>query len=152
MRIHGDDRSVAVTHGRFGRALQVEIDGQLQALPGHGGFPAQHAHLPPVAIHDDVLRAVLPAQKLIVGLLDSRFAHHIAGLVVGIARVVQHVVAHFADVADQVGGEAVAGIKPPLLVDCLQFGKLVAMRLDELLLIRSDVLLERNRLILGRGA
>ncbi len=83
-------------------------------------------------------------------MLDTRFTHHIARLVVSEARVVQHVVAHLADVTDQVGGKAIAGIQPPLFVDGFQLRQLVAVGLDKLHLVRSDVLLERNRLILGR--
>ena len=48
------------------------------------------------------------------------------------------------------GGEAVAGVEAALLVEGLQLGKLVAVGGDEGLLVRGDVLLERDGLVLGR--
>ena len=94
----------------------------------------QIADLAAVAVDDHVAGAVLAAQQLVVGLLDACLAHHVAGLIGGIARVVQHVFADLADVADQVRGKAVARIEPALLVDGFQLGQLVAVRLDEGLL------------------
>ena len=96
----------------------------------------QVAHFAPVAVDDYVARAILPAQQLVVGFFDAGLAHHIAGLVGGIARIVQIVFAHFAHVADQVRRKTVARIEPPLLVDGLQLGQLIAVRLDKGLLRR----------------
>jgi len=104
-----------------------------------------------MAVHNHVAGAVLAAQQLVVGLLDSRLAHHVAGLVGRIALLVKIVLAHLAHVPDQVGGEAIPGIKPPLLVDGLQLRQLIAMRLDKCLLVGGDVLLDGNGLVTGRG-
>jgi hypothetical protein len=46
-----------------------------------------------------------------------------------------------------VGGEAVAGIEATLFVEGLELGELVAVGGDESLLVRGDVLLERDGLI-----
>ena len=51
-----------------------------------------------------------------------------------------------ADVADDVGGEAVAGVEPALLFEGFELGQLVAMGFDEGLLVGGDVLLERDGL------
>jgi hypothetical protein len=50
-----------------------------------------------------------------------------------------------------VGGEAVAGIEAALLVEGFELGQLVAVGLDEGLLVGGDVLLQRDGLVLGRG-
>ena len=113
----------------------------LSPWPGTAGSRAQDAHFPAVAVDDNVLRAVLAAQQLIVGLFHTRFTDHIARLVIGVARVVQHIVAHLAHVADQVGGKSVAGIKAALFIDGFQLRQLVAVRLDEFHFIGRDVLL-----------
>jgi hypothetical protein len=51
-----------------------------------------------------------------------------------------------------VGGKAVAGIEPALLVDGLQLGQFVAVGLDEGLLVGGNVLLDGDGLVAGRGA
>ncbi len=93
-----------------------------------------------------------PRKQLVVGLLDAGLAHHVAWLVGGIARVVQHVFAHFAHIADQVRCKAVARIEPALLVDGFQLRQLVAVRLNEGLLVRRDFLLDGDGLIARGGA
>ena len=122
-----------------------------RSWPGMACWVPQVAHLAAVAVHDHIAGAVLAAQQLVVGLLDARLAHHVARLVDGIARIVQILFAHLAHVADQVGGKAVAGIEPALLVDGFQLGQLVAVGLDEGLLVGGDVLLDGDGLVAGRG-
>ncbi len=150
--IHGDDGAVAVAQQLLGFALQVEIDGELQVLSRSGVLRAQDAHLAAVAVHDYVARAVYAAQELVVGLLHAVLAHHVAGLIGGVARLIQVIFAHLAHVADQVRGESVSRIKPALLVDGLELGQLVAVRLDEGLLVRGNIFFDRDGLVAGRGA
>ena len=138
--------------GQFGGALQIVVDGQAQVLAGLGVLNAQVAHLATVAVHNHIPRPVLPAQQLVISLFDARLAHHVAGLVIREARIVQIVLAHLAHVADQVSGKAVARIKPPLLVDRVQLRQLVAMGLNKRLLVGGNVLLDGNRLVARRGA
>src|SRR6185437_216930 len=57
--------------------------------------------------------------------------------------------ADLADVADQVRRESVLGIQPTLLVNGLQLRHLVGVRRNKFLLVRRNVLLQRNRLVLG---
>ncbi len=144
-RIHGDNRAVAIAKCQLGRALDVDVDGQLQALAAGRRLLAQSPHLAAVAVHDHVARAVL--------------AHAASGRTSAphpicrprrpacnrrSCRVVEHVFAHLADVANQVGGKAVPGIETPLLVNRFQLRQLVAMCLDKRLLVRGDVLLQRQ--------
>jgi len=150
-RVHGHHRAAAVSQGKFRRALNVDVDGQLQILPWNGVLGAQVAHLAAVAVHDHIAGTVLPAQQIVVGLLHARLAHHVARLVGGIARIVQILLAHLAHIADQVRRKAVPRVKPPLHVNGFQLGQLVAVRLDEGLLVGADVLLDGNRLVMGCG-
>src|SRR6202011_4467072 len=74
----------------------------------------------------------------------------VAGRVEGVAVVVgEHLLGDLADVADEVGGEAVTGGETALLGGGFWFGKLVAVGGDEGLLVGGDVLLEGNGLVLG---
>ena len=100
-----------------------------------------------MAVYNYVPRTVLPAQNRIVCLFNTAFANYIAGLVIGKARVVQVFFAYLAHVPDQVRCEAVAGIKPALLINRLQLRQFVAMRLDESLLVCGDVLFDRDGLV-----
>jgi len=80
---------------------------------GNGVLGSKEAHLAAVAVDDHVAGAVLAAQQLVVSLLDTGLAHHVARLVGRITRLVQILFAHLAHVADEVGGKAVAWIEPP---------------------------------------
>ncbi len=123
-----------------------------RSWPGTACWVLQVAHLAAVAVDNHVAGAVLAAQQLVVGLLDAGLAHHVARLVGRIARLIQVFFAHLAHVTDEVGGKAVAGIQPPLFVDGLQLGQLVAMSLDERLLVGGYVQLDGEGLVAGRGA
>ncbi len=150
MGIHGDDRAVLALHGLFGGHLDVEVDGELEVLAWDGEFLAEVAEFFAVAVDDDVATAVGAAKECVVGRLDAGTADDVAGRVEGVAVVVgEHLLGDFADVADEVGGETVAGIEAALLVESFKFGKLVAMGGDEGLLVGGDVLLERDGLVLG---
>src|ERR1019366_8568471 len=112
---------------------------------------AEVADFATVAIDDDVARAILPAQQLIVHFLDAAFADYVARFIGCVARLVQVFFAYLADIPDDVRCKAVARIKSTFALDCLQFRKLVAMRLNEGLFIRGYVRLDGNGLITGRG-
>ncbi len=60
---------------------------------------------------------------------DSRLPHHIAGAVEVKLRLVEHVFADFADIADQVGHKAIARIETAMRRDRVQLRQLIAMRL-----------------------
>ena len=108
------------------------------------------AELLAVAVDDDVAAAVRAAEERVVGRLDAGVADDIAGRVEGVAVVVgEHLLGDLADVADEVGGEAVAGIEAALLVEGFELGELVAVGGDEGLLVGCDVLLQRDGLVLG---
>ena len=92
-----------------------------------------------MAVNNHVAGAVLASQQLIVGLLDTGLADHIAGRVGRVARVVEHLLANLAHVADEVGGKAVAGIEASLFVDGLQLGQFIAVGFDKGLLIGGNV-------------
>ncbi len=93
-----------------------------------------------------------PRRIAVIGGFHAGSAHHVAGLIDGVARIVEHLLAHLAHVADQVRREAVARIKAALLLHRVQLGQLVLVRLDELLFVRRDVLLQRQRLVFWGGA
>ena len=151
-RIHGDDGAVGVAESELGGALQIVVDGEFQVLAGDGVLGAEIADFATMAVDDLVARAVLPAEKLVVGFFDAGFADDVAGLVGGVARQVQIFFTDFADIADEVSGKAIARIEAALLVDGLEFGQFVAVGFDEGLLVGGDVLLDGDGLVAGRGA
>ena len=136
--------------GLFGGHLDVEVDGEAEVFAGDGEFLAEVAELFAVAVDDDVAAAVGAAEERVVGGLDAGAADDVAGRVEGVAVIVgEHLLGDLADVADEVGGEAVAGVEAALLVEGLELGKLVAVGGDEGLLVGGDVLLEGDGLVLG---
>ncbi len=152
VRIQRDDGAVLAVERLLGGHLEVEVDGEPEVLAGDGERLALLADLLAVRVDDDVAGAVGTAQERVVGGLDAGLADDIAGRVAGIAVIVgEHLLGHLADVADEVGGETVAGVEAALLVAGFELGQLVAVRLDEGLLVGGDVLLERDGLVLGRG-
>jgi hypothetical protein len=103
-----------------------------------------------VAVDDDVAAAIHAAKEGIVGGFNAGAADDVAGRVESVAVVIgEHLLGDFADVADEVSGEAVAGVEATLIVKGFEFGELVSVGGDESLLIGGDVLLERNGLVLG---
>src|SRR6185437_13306164 len=135
-------------HRLFGDALEVEVDGEAQVMARRSKLLAFYADLLPVAVDDDVARAIDAAQPPVIGLFHARLAHHVTGLKVVIAAALEVLLRDLADIPDQVRREAIARVKPALLVHGHQLGQLIAMRLNESLLIGSDVLLERDLLVL----
>ena len=123
-----------------------------EALARLRGLGADLADFAAMAVDDNVLGAVFAAQNAVVRSFDTGTADDVAGFIHGVAGVVEHVLADLADVADEMGGEAVARIEAALLLDGFQFGELVFVGLDEFLFVRGDVLLEREGLVFGRRA
>ncbi len=71
-----------------------------------------------MAVDNDVAAAVGAAEESVVGGFDAGAADDVAGRVEGVAVVVgEHLLGDLADVADEVGGEAVAGVEATLLVE-----------------------------------
>ena len=103
-----------------------------------------------MAIDDDVTAAVRAPEQSVVGSLHSGAAHHVTGRVQGITVIVgEHLFRDFTDISDQVGGEAIRWVEAALFVECLEFGKFIAMRGNKRLLIWCDVLFERDWLVRG---
>ena len=149
--IHGDDGANLAVEGLLGGFLDVEVDGEAEVFAGDGVLFANHAELFAVRVDEDVAGAVGAAEERVVGLLDAGAADDVAGLVEGVAGVVEHLLGDFADVADEVGGEAVARVEAALLVEELDGGEFVAVGLEKGLLVGGDVLLEGNGLVAGSG-
>ena len=147
--VDGDHGAIAVAKSIFSSALDIEIDGETEALSGFSGLGAEAANLAAVAVDDDVFRSVFAAQDAIVGGFYAGAADNVAWLIHGVARVVEHFLAYLADVADQMSGESVAGIKAPLLLNGVEFGKLVLMRFDEFFFVGGDVLFKGQGLVFG---
>jgi hypothetical protein len=148
--VHGDDSADFAFEGLLGGHLEVEIDGELEVFAGGSEFLTEVAQLFAVTVDDDVAATVDSTEEGVVGGFDAGAADDIAGRVEGVAVVVgEHLLGDFADVADEVSGESVAGVEAALLVEGLEFRKLVAMGGDEGLFVGGDVLFEGNRLILG---
>ena len=152
MRVDRDHGAIAIAKGIFRGALDIEVDSEAKALAGFRGLGADFADFATVAVDDHILGAVFPAQNAVVRGLHAGAADDVAGFIHGVARIVEHIFADFANVADEMGGEAVAGIKAALLLNGFQFGKLVFVGLDEFDFVGGDVLLERKGLVFGRGA
>ena len=152
VRVHGDDGAGFAFEGLLGGELEVEVDGELEVLAGGGELLAAVADLLAVGVDDDLAVTVLAAEECVVGLLDAGAADDVAGIVGGVAGVIfEHLLGDLADVADEVGGEAVAGVEAALLVEGFELGELVFVGLDEGLLVRGDVLFEWDGLVLGRA-
>ena len=149
VRVHGDQCAVLAFHHLLRHALQIEVDGEPQVLARLGKLLSKLADFLAVAVDDDIARAVHAAQQGVVGLFHAGFSDYVAGLVEVELGAVQVLLGDLAHVADQVGREAVARVEAALVVDGLQFGQLVAMGLDEGLLILGNVLLQRDGLVLG---
>ena len=152
VRVNGDHGAVAVAECVLRGALDIEVDGELEALARLGGLGADLADFAAMTVDNHVLGAVFAAQDGVVRGLDAGAAHDVAGFIHGVVGIVEHVFTDFSDVANEVSGEAVARIEAALLLDGFQFGQLVFVGLDELLFVGGDVLLERERLVFGRGA
>ncbi len=151
MRIHGDQRAVLALHGPLSGHLDIQVDCEFEIFAWDSEGLAEVAEFFAVAVYDDVATAVGAAEESVVAGLNARAADDVAGRVEGVSVIVgEHLLGDLADVADEVGRKAVAGVEAALLVEGLEFGEFVAMGGDEGLLVRGDVLLEGDWLVLGR--
>jgi len=135
VRVDGNHGAIAVAKGVLRGALDIEVDGELEALAGLAGsvpiLPTSRPWLSTTTSWEPSSHAGCCRKKL-----RHRNGRDIAGFIHGVAGVVEHVLADLADVADEMGGEAVAGIEAALLLDGFQFGELVLVGLDEFLFVR----------------
>ena len=105
-----------------------------------------------VGVDDHVAGAINPTQERVVGGFDAGTADDVSGRVGGKSVVIgKHLLRHLTDVADQVGGKAVARVEAALLDLGFELRQFVSVRFDEGLFILSNVLLERQRLEPGGG-
>ncbi len=154
-RIERHHGAAAILHGQFGYGLQVEIDGQLQGLAGDRFLVvAQHAAFISEAVHFDAPLAVHAHQDVVVLALDAVLADDVALMEARELGRVEFRLAHFADVADDVRGQAVARVKPMLHVDHHQFRKRIGVfvRIDESQFGGRQLLFDRDGLVLRRAA
>ena len=80
--------------------------------------------------------------------LDAGFSDDVAGTVVLPLWLVEHVLADFAHIANQVREESVAGIEPAVHGDGVEFGQLIAVRFDEGKFVGRNVFFEIDGRIL----
>ena len=151
VRVEGDHGADLAGHGLFGGHLDVEVDGEFEVFAGDGEGLAEVAELFAVRVDDDVAGAVGAAEESVVGLLDAGSSDDVAGVVEGVAGVVEHGFGDFTDVADEVGGEAVAGVEAALLVAGFELGEFVAVGGEEGLLVGGDVDFKGDGLVLRGG-
>ncbi len=149
MGIQRHHRADLAFHRLLRRPLDVQIDRQPQVLPRLRILLAHHADLAPVRVHNHVPRSILPPQNLVVSLLHAALADHIARLIERKFGVVQIRLGHLTHIAQHVRRKAVARVQPTLLVQRIELRQLIPVRCQKGLLIRRDVLLQRNGLILG---
>ncbi len=99
-----------------------------------------------MTVDDDVAKAVLPDQPVVVLRFHAGFSDHVARLVEFVARIVEHLLRDFADVSDHVRHESVFRIEAPVDHDGVEITQLVAVRFDERQLVRRDVIFQHHRL------
>jgi hypothetical protein len=150
--IDSDHGAVAIAESIFRSALNVEVDGETEALARLGRFGAEAADFAAVAVDDDIFGSIFAAENAVVGGFNAGATDDVAGLIHGIARVVEHFFADLADVADEVSGESIFRVEATLFLNGVEFGEFVLMGFDELFLVGSDVLLKRKWLVFGGKA
>ncbi len=109
---------------------------------GHG--LAQVADLLAVRVDDDVSAAVDTTEQRIVGGFDTGLSDHIAGIVEGILLFIQVLFGDLADVPDEMGRKAAARVDSSSALREFQLRQLVPVSFNEGLLVRGDVLLQRD--------
>ena len=152
MRVHCNQGPGLAFHHLLSNALDIEVDGESQVGSSFGNHLPKLTDFLAVTVDNHIPRSVRTTQKRVVGLLNTRLAHDIAGVIEVELGTVEVLFGDLADVADHVCREAVPGIQPPLRVHGLEFRQLVAVGFDEGLLILRDVLLQRDRLVLRRAS
>ncbi len=150
MRVHRDDRSSLAFERALGSLLKIKVDREADILARDGKLLAHHPDLFAVRVDDHIPRSIRPAEDLVVRFLHARLPNNIPRRVERVLGIVEVRLRDLADVADHVRHEAVIRIQPPLLVKRFELRQIVAVRGDKRLLVRRDVLLQRNRLILRR--
>jgi hypothetical protein len=148
--VHGDDCPDFAFESFFGGHLDVQIDGEPEVFARDGEFLAEVAKFFSVAVDDNVATAVNSAEESVIRGFYAGTADHVPGRVECVSLVCgEHLLGNFAHIADEVSGKSIAGVEATLLVESLKFGELVPVGGDEGLLVRRDVLFQRNGLVLG---
>jgi hypothetical protein len=150
-RVHGDNCAIVALQGLLGSNLQIDVDGQAQGLARDSGFFVELLDFLSVAVYEHLPRTVFAHQHLVVLQFDSGLAHNIARVVELPLWLVQHLLTHFTDIADQMGHEAIARIQAAVRHDRIQLRQFIAVSFDEGQLIGRDVLFQVNRLVLRGG-
>ena len=151
--VQSHHRATAVFHGQLSHRLQIQVDGQLQVLAGNGFLVIQDVALVPEAVHFHAPLPVDAHQLVVVLAFDTVLADHVALMEAGKFGRVQLGFTHLSDVSDDMRRQAVAGIQTVLDVNHLELGERtgILMRIDKRQLARSQLFLDRDRLVL-RGA
>ena len=131
--------------------MQINVNRQLERLAWRRGLFSQFAHFLAVAVDHNLLGAILPHQHLVVFQFHARLTDYVSRIVEFKLRLVQHLLADFTHVADQVRHETFARVKAAMRHDGFQLGQLVAVGFDEGLFVLRDVVLQVNRLVLRHG-
>ena len=132
-RVESHHRATAVFHGQLGYGLQIQIDGELQALSGDSFLVVQDVALVAEAIHFHAALPVHTHQNVVVLVFKTVFADDVALVEASEFGCVQLGFAHFTDVSDDMRRQAVAGIQAVLHVDHFQLreGAGILMRVDK---------------------
>ena len=101
-----------------------------------------------MAVAHHLARSVGSHEELVIFQFDTRSSDHVARAIQLELRLVQHVLADFTDIADQVRQKPFARVQPAIGHNAVQFWQLVFVRLNERLFIHRDVFFEVDRLVL----
>ena len=98
--IEGDDRPGAIAQRLLRRALQIEVDGEHESVPGQRFLLVEDAQLASERVDLDLLAAVDATQLLVADLLQTRLADQVTGAIERVA--LQVLTRDLADVAEHV--------------------------------------------------
>src|SRR5215472_10744786 len=147
-RVHGYNSAVFPLQSHFRRLLDIKINRKLQLLAGDGGYIGilGPSYLFAFTVHQHLARAVFAHENVVVLKFDAGLTHDVSALIGFELRRVQHILAYFADVTDQVRHETVLGIQAAVNGKSFQLGKLILMGLEEGAFVRRDVVLDGDGL------
>ena len=148
-RIERDEGAILPGHRLFRSLLEIEIDGHDDAFAGRVGNFLDHAEPPSDGVHFDLLSPGIAAQKTLPYALEAEFSDLVTHVVVG--PLLEVVLGHLADVAEQMRGELAVQVMPrggDLEADA---GQVELMRLERHYLLPSKTLGDGDGLV-GRAA
>ncbi len=101
-RVHGDHGSVSSSNSLFRRDLQIDVEGQLELLPGTAGFWSSSPISFPLLFTRTWREPFFPIKTWLVLQLDPGSAHHVARVIeLPACGWFSICLAHLADVADR---------------------------------------------------